>query len=59
MCEITKSFVEEGKVIGVVKYMRRHGASDEEIHKEIKDEFDRNDFEAESFAKGTKEAVTV
>ena len=57
MCEITKSFVEEGKVIGVVEYLRRHGSSDDEIKKEIKEEFDLTDYEAESFIQGTKEVA--
>ena len=52
MCEITKSFVEEGEVIGAVRILRKHGSSDDEIKKEMKEEFGLTDYEAESFIKG-------
>ena len=55
MCAITESFVEEGEVIGVVKTMCKYGASDEEIIKAIKSDYELDDFEAESFIKGTSE----
>ena len=57
MCEITKSFVEEGKVIGVVETMREYGATDETIKERIKAKFDLTDYEAESFIQGTKEVA--
>ena len=57
MCEITKSFVEEGKVIGYIEAMRDDDASDEKILTKIKEKFDLSDFEAESFVKGTKEVA--
>ena len=57
MCEITKSFVEEGKVIGSVETMRRLGYSDEDILKQIKNQYDLTDYEAESFIQGTKEVA--
>ena len=55
ICAITESFVEEGEVIGVVRYLRKRGASDDEILAEIKEEFNLDDYEAESFVQGTKE----
>lgn len=59
MCAITESFVEEGEVIGFVRYMRKHGSSDEEIIEEIKSEFDLDDFEAESFVKGNGQQAAL
>ncbi len=59
MCEIEKLLREEGMIIGYVETMRRHGASDDEIMKEIKEEFDLSDLEADSFVQGTKEQVNV
>ena len=50
MCEITQSFVEEGKIIGVVEYLRKEmKLSDEEIIEKIKDHFQLNDFQARTF----------
>lgn len=49
MCAITESFVEEGEILGVIRYMRKHGATESEILDEIKEEFSLDDFEAESF----------
>ena len=50
MCAITQSFVDEGKIIGVVEYLRNvQGKSDEEIVKEIKGFFQLNDYQARTF----------
>lgn len=50
MCEITQSFVDEGEVIGFVKCLRKvvH-MPDEEIIKEIKENFHLNDYQARTF----------
>ena len=59
MCAITQSFVEEGEIIGVVKYMRKRGATDNEILAEIKEEYGLDDFEAQSFVRGTIDQVVA
>ena len=57
MCAITQSFVDEGKIIGVVEYLRdEEKLSDEEILRRIKDRFQLNDYQARTFL-DTKELV--
>lgn len=50
MCAITQSFVDEGKIIGVVEYLRNvEHLSDNEILEKIKEHFQLNEFQAKSF----------
>lgn len=50
MCAITQSFVDEGKIIGVVEYLRNvEDASDEDILDKIKEYFQLNDYQARTF----------
>ena len=50
MCEITQSFVDEGKVIGVVEYLRKfERMPDENIIERIKECFQLNDYQARTF----------
>ena len=50
MCAITQSFVDEGKVLGVVEFLREDmKMSDEQILEKIKDRFQLNDYQARSF----------
>jgi len=50
MCAITQSFVDEGKIIGVVEYLRDvEEVSDEDIVEKIKKRFQLNDFQAKTF----------
>ena len=59
MCRITQSFVDEGKIIGVVEYLREdEKMSDEKILEKIKERFHLNDYQARTFVY-TKEAVTA
>ena len=46
---ITQSFVDEGKVIGVVEYLRDEKMPDEKILEKIKDRFQLNDYQARTF----------
>ena len=59
MCAITQSFVDEGKIIGVVEYMRNvlH-KNNEDIVKEIMEYFQLNDYQARTFVY-PREAVTA
>ena len=57
MCEITQSFVDEGKIIGAVEILRNvENKTDEEILEIIKEYFQLNDFQARTFVY-PKEAV--
>ena len=59
MCAITQSFVDEGKIIGVVEYLKDvEGLSDEVILNKIKDRFQLNDYQAKTFVY-PKETATV
>ena len=58
MCEVTQSFVEEGKIIGVVEYLRDEKMSDETILEKIKERFQLNDYQARTFVY-PKEPVTA
>lgn len=50
MCEITQSFVDEGKIIGVVEYLRNvQNKSNDDIVEEIKKYFQLNDYQARTF----------
>ena len=50
MCEVTQSFVNEGKIIGYVECLRDDmKLSDEEIVEKIKQRFQLNDYQARSF----------
>lgn len=50
MCAITQSFVDEGKIIGVVEYLRNvEEVSDEDILDKIKEHFQLNDYQAKTF----------
>ena len=50
MCEVTQSFVNEGKIIGAVEILRDvNHMSDEEIIEEIKKRYQLNDYQARSF----------
>ena len=50
MCEITQSFVEEGKIIGVVEYLRNvQHKNNEDIVKEIMEYFQLSDYQARTF----------
>ena len=50
MCAITQSFVDEGKIIGVVEYLRDdEKMSDEKILEKIKERFSLNDYQARTF----------
>ena len=58
MCEITQSFVDEGKIIGVVEYLREdEKMADEKILEKIKERFQLNDYQARTFVY-PKEAVS-
>ena len=50
MCEVTQSFVNEGKIIGAVEILRNiiH-MSDEQIVEAIKEQYQLNDYQARSF----------
>ena len=59
MCKITQSFVDEGKIIGVVEYLREdEKMSDERIVEKIKDRFRLNDYQARTLVY-PKEAVNA
>ena len=59
MCAITQSFVDEGKIIGVVEYLRNvEGVADKEILNRIKEYFQLNDYQARTFVY-PKEAVNM
>ena len=59
MCKITQSFVDEGKIIGVVEYLREdEKIPDEKIMEKIKDRFQLNDYQARTFVY-PKEVVTA
>ena len=59
MCKIAQSFVDEGKIIGVVEYLREdEKMSDEKILEKIKDRFQLNDYQARTFVY-PKEAVNA
>ena len=50
MCAIIQSFVDEGKIIGVVEYLRVvEKMPDENILERIKDYFQLNDYQARTF----------
>ena len=50
MCAITQSFVDEGKIIGVVEYLRKdEKMTDERILEKIKERFNLNDYQAGTF----------
>ena len=50
MCAITQSFVDEGKIIGVVEYLREdEKMTDERILEKIKERFQLNDYQARTF----------
>ena len=50
MCEITQSFVDEGKIIGAVEVYREDmKLPDEKIVEKIKERFQLNDFQARTF----------
>jgi hypothetical protein len=58
MCEITQSFVDEGKIIGAVEVYREDmKLSDEKIVEKIKERFQLNDYQARTFVY-PKEAVS-
>lgn len=59
MCEVTQSFVDEGKIIGAVEILRDEmKLSDEEILEKIKARFQLNDYQARSFVY-PKDSVTA
>lgn len=59
MCEVTQSFVNEGKIIGYVECLRDDmKLSDEEIVEKIKQRFQLNDYQARSFVY-PKDSVTA
>ena len=59
MCEVTQSFVDEGKIIGVVEYLREEAKmQDEEIIVKIKERFQLTDYQARSFVY-PKDSVTA
>lgn len=59
MCAVTQSFVEEGKIIGVVEYLRTvEQLSDEQILERIKEYFQLNDYQARAFVY-PKESATA
>ena len=50
MCEVTQSFVEEGKIIGAVEiYREEMKLTDETILEKIKERFQLNDYQARTF----------
>ena len=50
MCEVTQSFVEEGRIIGYVECLRNINHMDDvEIVDVIKKEFQLNDYQAKTF----------
>ena len=56
MCAITQSFVDEGKIIGVVEYLREdEKMPDEKIVEKIKERFQLNDYQARTFVYPKKE----
>ena len=59
MCAITQSFVDEGKIIGVVEYLKEdEKMPDEKIVEKIKERFGLNDYQARTFVY-PREAVTA
>ena len=59
MCKITQSFVDEGKIIGVVEYLKNvQQKSNEDIVQEIMKYFQLNDYQARTFVY-PKEAVNA
>ena len=58
MCAITQSFVDEGKIIGVVEYLKTvEKMPDEKILERIKEYFQLNDYQARTFVHPKEEAT--